>query len=66
MLVAVAWLAGLGCIVPANPSGGRAPSVRAVVRDEPPVPKVLVSQIGYLPAFPKLATVKTDVTTPLD
>jgi endoglucanase len=62
----VAGFIGDACVIPANPSGGRAPSVREVVRDEPPVPNVLVDQVGYLPGSPKLATVKTTARTPLD
>ena len=66
LLVTVAVAVAPGCIVPKNPSGGRAPSVRSVVHDEPPIPKVLVNQVGYLPLFPKLGTVVTDAATPLD
>ncbi len=64
--VLTGFLAVSGCIIPVNPSGGRAPSVRQVVHDEPPVPNVLVNQVGYLPAFSKLATAKTSSPVPLD
>ena len=33
--------------------------------DEAPIPAVTVNQVGYLPALPKLATVKSASTTPL-
>lgn len=64
--IVAALLATGGCVFPANPSGGMAPSPRSVARDEPPIPRVLVDQIGYLPRFPKIATVKSDAPAPLD
>ena len=54
------------CVIPANPSGGMAPSVRSVVRDEPPIPAILVDQVGYLPRFPKVATLKTEAPAAVD
>lgn len=65
LALAAAALVGQGCIIPANPSGGMAPSARAVARDQPPVPDILVDQVGYLPAMPKLATVKSTARQPL-
>jgi endoglucanase len=38
----------------------------AKVAEAAPVPKVLVNQIGYFPRLPKLATVKSDATAPLE
>lgn len=63
-LVAGLW-PSVGCIIPANPSGGLAPSARSVLNDEPPIPEVLVDQIGYLPRGPKLATIKSPSPQPL-
>src|SRR5215471_9888982 len=55
-----------GCLVPKEITGGRAPAVKKSMREGPPVPRVLVNQLGYLPARPKVATVRSDATGPLD
>lgn len=39
---------------------------RQVNSSNAPVPNVLVNQTGYFPALAKIATVKTDATSPLD
>ena len=54
------------CLTPAEVTGGKAPPVRSMLRDQPPVPRVLVNQVGYLPARPKVATVRNDAGAPLD
>src|SRR5262245_50620838 len=58
--------ASAGCVAPAEVTGGQAPPVRSMLRDQPPVPRVLVNQVGYLPARPKIATVRSDAAAPLD
>src|SRR5262252_10135047 len=55
-----------GCIAPKEITGGRAPNVKTTMREGPPVPRVLVNQLGYLPARPKIATVRSDAPAPLD
>jgi endoglucanase len=54
------------CLTPAEVTGGKAPPVRSMLRDQPPVPRVLVNQLGFLPARPKIATVRSDAQAPLD
>jgi endoglucanase len=55
-----------GCLVPKEITGGKSPPVKKMMRDEAPVPGVLVNQLGYLPARPKVATVRTDAVAPLE
>jgi endoglucanase len=54
------------CLTPTEITGGQSPSVKKMVREEPPLPRVLVDQVGYLPARPKIATVRSDAPAPLD
>jgi endoglucanase len=59
----------LACLAPNEVTGGKAPSVRSMMHDQPPVPRVLVNQVGYLPARPKIATVRAtsnDAAAPLE
>jgi endoglucanase len=65
-LLAALSLAVAGCLVPKEITGGKAPAVKKTMREGPPVPRVLVNQLGYLPARPKIATVRSDAPTPLD
>src|SRR5262249_55589350 len=62
----LAALAAAGCLVPKEITGGKAPSVKKTMHEGPPVPRVLVNQLGYLPARPKIATVRSEAPTPLD
>jgi endoglucanase len=55
-----------GCLKPAEITGGQSPSVKKMMHGEAPVPRVLVDQVGYLPARPKIATVRSDAPAPLD
>jgi len=64
--IASLLLAGAACLVPKELTGGKSPPVRAMMHDQPPVPRVLVNQVGYLPARPKIATVRSDAPAPLD
>src|SRR5262245_5706167 len=65
-LLSLLSLAALACVAPKEVTGGKAPSVRSMLRDEAPVPRLLVNQVGYLPARPKIATVRSDAAAPLD
>lgn len=67
ILILVAAVSSISsCIAPKDITGGVAPSVRKVMEDRPPVPKILVNQTGYLPKRVKYATVRDEGGTPLD
>jgi hypothetical protein len=64
-LLAIVLVAS-ACLAPKEHTGGRAPAVKKMLHEQPPVPRVLVNQLGYLPARAKVATVRSDAAGPLE